>query len=257
MNVWTPSKKHFKKQPQKHAKKEPKTDPKKHPDGKCIPCCFKNFNKTQETREQQCSGKTTEANNNEQIHVEYILSYDSFPMNNDRLGYLPPALARFLNVDYSQVINKSNPELLTNNIKTMLRIGSEQSNNKSFVGCLAEIHHTMTKPPGPKMSIDDFCDHIANSISIDDFLLYNPVWRKPFVFHFDDLKIITMGLPSSGGVVLSQILKSLEKKRNVTKEKIKNNFLLLLFKIPAIIKDRIQNVGFIKNDNNLDTIKNI
>jgi gamma-glutamyltranspeptidase/glutathione hydrolase len=44
----------------------------------------------------------------------------------------------------------------------------------------------------------------------DDFLLYNPVWRKPFVFHFDDLKIITMGLPSSGGVVLSQILKSLE-----------------------------------------------
>ena len=148
-------------------------DPKKHPDGKCIPCCFKNFNKTQETREQQCSGKTTEANNNEQIHVEYILSYDSFPMNNDRLGYLPPALARFLNVDYSQVINKSNPELLTNNIKTMLRIGSEQSNNKSFVGCLAEIHHTMTKPPGQKMSINDFCDHIANSISIDDFLLYN------------------------------------------------------------------------------------
>ena len=44
----------------------------------------------------------------------------------------------------------------------------------------------------------------------DDFILYNPVWRKPFVFHFDDLKIITMGLPSSGGVVLSQILKSLE-----------------------------------------------
>ena len=30
------------------------------------------------------------------------------------------------------------------------------------------------------------------------------------IFEFDDLKIITMGLPSSGGIVLSQILKSIE-----------------------------------------------
>ena len=150
-------------------------DPKKHPDGKCIPCCFKNFNKTQETREQQCSGRQIEENNvdNKSIpHVGYILSYDSFPIDNDRLGYLPPALARFLNIDYSKIV-KNNPELPTNNTKTMLRIGSEQSNNKSFVGCLAEIHHTMSKPPGKKMSINDFCHHIANSISIDDFLLYN------------------------------------------------------------------------------------
>ena len=44
----------------------------------------------------------------------------------------------------------------------------------------------------------------------EDFLLYKPVWRPPFIFEFDDLKIITMGLPSSGGIVLSQILKSIE-----------------------------------------------
>ena len=44
----------------------------------------------------------------------------------------------------------------------------------------------------------------------EDFLLYKPVWRQPFIYEFDDLKIITMGLPSSGGIVLSQILKSIE-----------------------------------------------
>ena len=44
----------------------------------------------------------------------------------------------------------------------------------------------------------------------EDFLLYKPVWRKPFIFEYNDLKIITMGLPSSGGIVLSQILKSIE-----------------------------------------------
>ena len=38
---------------------------------------------------------------------------------------------------------------------------------------------------------------------------YSPIWRSPLVFNYKDLKIITMGLPSSGGVVMSQILKSL------------------------------------------------
>ncbi len=46
-------------------------------------------------------------------------------------------------------------------------------------------------------------------ISRDDLIKYQPIWRDPFVFKFKDLKIITMGLPSSGGIVMNQILKSL------------------------------------------------
>ena len=46
-------------------------------------------------------------------------------------------------------------------------------------------------------------------ISQDDLVKYQPIWRDPYVFEYKDLKIITMGLPSSGGVVLNQILKSL------------------------------------------------
>ena len=44
-------------------------------------------------------------------------------------------------------------------------------------------------------------------ISIEDMNKYTPVWRDPFIFNYNDLKVITMGLPSSGGIVLSQILK--------------------------------------------------
>ena len=47
------------------------------------------------------------------------------------------------------------------------------------------------------------------------------------------------------------------KKRNISKEKNKNNFLFLLFKTPAIIKAKIQNVGLIKNDSSLEKMKNI
>jgi len=58
--------------------------------------------------------------------------------------------------------------------------------------------------------IIDFITPMGGIITKEDFLLYNPVWRDPYTFNFDGLKIITMGLPSSGGIVLSQILKSME-----------------------------------------------
>jgi len=58
--------------------------------------------------------------------------------------------------------------------------------------------------------IVDFLSSKGGILTKKDFLLYKPLWRDPYVFNFNDLKIITMGLPSSGGIVLAQILKSLE-----------------------------------------------
>ena len=60
---------------------------------------------------------------------------------------------------------------------------------------------------------DEILKYLSNKGSIlnkQDFISYKPKWRNPFIFQFDDLKVITMGLPSSGGIVMSQILKSLE-----------------------------------------------
>jgi gamma-glutamyltranspeptidase/glutathione hydrolase len=45
-------------------------------------------------------------------------------------------------------------------------------------------------------------------ITMDDMNKYTPVWRDPFIFNYNEFRVITMGLPSSGGIVLSQILKS-------------------------------------------------
>jgi gamma-glutamyltranspeptidase/glutathione hydrolase len=45
-------------------------------------------------------------------------------------------------------------------------------------------------------------------ITIDDMNKYTPVWRDPFIFNYNEFRVVTMGLPSSGGIVLSQILKS-------------------------------------------------
>ena len=45
-------------------------------------------------------------------------------------------------------------------------------------------------------------------ISMEDMSKYTPLWRDPFIFNYNEFRVITMGLPSSGGIVLSQILKS-------------------------------------------------
>jgi gamma-glutamyltranspeptidase/glutathione hydrolase len=47
-------------------------------------------------------------------------------------------------------------------------------------------------------------------ITEDDLSKYEAKWRAPIVFKYDDLKIISMSPPSSGGVCLSQIMKMIE-----------------------------------------------
>jgi gamma-glutamyltranspeptidase/glutathione hydrolase len=47
-------------------------------------------------------------------------------------------------------------------------------------------------------------------IDYSDLAAYRPAWRTPVRFYFDSLEVFCMPLPSSGGVVLGQILKLLE-----------------------------------------------
>lgn len=47
-------------------------------------------------------------------------------------------------------------------------------------------------------------------ISADDLRQYRPVWREPIHFTFDSLDVYSMPPPSSGGLIVGQILKLLE-----------------------------------------------
>ncbi|MGK0175625.1 MAG: gamma-glutamyltranspeptidase/glutathione hydrolase [Ulvibacter sp.] len=47
-------------------------------------------------------------------------------------------------------------------------------------------------------------------ISMKDLNAYEAEWREPIVFGYKDLRVISMSPPSSGGICLAQILKSIE-----------------------------------------------
>ena len=50
----------------------------------------------------------------------------------------------------------------------------------------------------------------GGEMSLKDLKYYEPKWRKPIVFDYKDLKIISMGPPSSGGICLAQMMKMIE-----------------------------------------------
>ena len=47
-------------------------------------------------------------------------------------------------------------------------------------------------------------------MTLEDLSKYEAKWREPITFKYDDLKIISMSPPSSGGVCLAQIMKMVE-----------------------------------------------
>lgn len=55
-----------------------------------------------------------------------------------------------------------------------------------------------------------FIQENGGIITEEDMAKYEAKWRTPIVFQYDDLKIISMSPPSSGGVCLAQIMKMIE-----------------------------------------------
>ncbi len=56
----------------------------------------------------------------------------------------------------------------------------------------------------------DFLKSHGSIITLEDLEKYEAVWREPVTFKYKDLKIISMGPPSSGGVALGQIMGMIE-----------------------------------------------
>ena len=160
----------------------------KHPDNLCIPCCFKNFDSiSQKKRRDQCIVNNVEDNNNDENTKEtenkqkndikipsknqYIIDFNTFPIPENRFGFLEPAYENLFMIDYNNVRSENNSHILKNNTPALLRYGVNNNDNKSFLECLAAVF-VKEKKIKPR-SIDHFIDAIISSITLDDFIRYN------------------------------------------------------------------------------------
>ena len=55
-----------------------------------------------------------------------------------------------------------------------------------------------------------FIQENGGIITLEDLSKYEAKWRTPITFKYDDLKVISMSPPSSGGICLAQIMKAIE-----------------------------------------------
>ncbi len=55
-----------------------------------------------------------------------------------------------------------------------------------------------------------FIQQYGGIITLEDLKKYQVKWRKPIAFKYDDLNIISMSPPSSGGICLAQIMNAIE-----------------------------------------------
>ncbi len=58
--------------------------------------------------------------------------------------------------------------------------------------------------------IVNYIQELGGIITLNDLESYEAKWRTPITFQYKDFKIISMSLPSSGGICLAQMLKSIE-----------------------------------------------
>lgn len=58
--------------------------------------------------------------------------------------------------------------------------------------------------------IVDFIQSNGGVVSMKDLANYQAIWREPITFEYDNLRVISMAPPSSGGICLAQIMKAIE-----------------------------------------------
>ena len=123
------------------------------------------------------------------------------------------------------VVTQKQSNSLTGKLEDFININGEESlySKKYFEGdTIKNIKFAETLSKISKLGPDVFYggeigEMIVNSVNktggimtLNDLENYESVWREPIKFKYKDLEIISMSLPSSGGILLGQMLKVIE-----------------------------------------------
>ena len=111
------------------------------------------------------------------------------------------------NRKYFQLVNKSQI-LFDNNFKindTIKNLKLAATLEKIMLNGKDEFYKGETAK-----KLVEFINENGGIITMEDLEVYEPVWRDPVIFNYDELKIISMSPPSSGGICINQIFKMIE-----------------------------------------------
>ena len=123
------------------------------------------------------------------------------------------------------IVTQKQSNSLTGKLDDFIKVNGEESlySKKYFEGDTIKnikFAETLSKISkfGPEVFYGgEIGEMIVNSVNktggimtLNDLENYKSVWREPIKFKYKDLEIISMSLPSSGGILLGQMLKAIE-----------------------------------------------
>ena len=123
------------------------------------------------------------------------------------------------------IVTQKQSNSLTSKLEDFIKVNGEESlySKKYFEGdTIKNIKFAETLSKISKLWPEVFYggeigEMIVNSVNkiggimtLNDLENYESVWREPIKFKYKDLEIISMSLPSSGGILLGQMLKVIE-----------------------------------------------
>uniref|UniRef100_A0A6C0CNR9 Uncharacterized protein n=1 Tax=viral metagenome TaxID=1070528 RepID=A0A6C0CNR9_9ZZZZ len=192
-------------------------EPSKHPGGQCIPCCFTSWDKPKQRRmREKCNGglpddEVQDVNEEEEgddaaavvkgktkkkrkLKIkpekatvakvdEYILGPERFPLDQERFGYLPIAIQKFLHTDNEKCQISSTNKNIRKGYPCLIRTGVEYSMNQSFIAAIANIYAEYNNQQ--VFSIKEMKEQLLRGLTID---LYLELQNGNLVEIFDDNK---------------------------------------------------------------------
>lgn len=156
-------------------------DSKIHPDGKCLPCCFKSWDRAdQKRRREECTVEDEDERKTPKIPSlkrqasdvldDYIKAPNKFPLAQTRLGFLPLAIQKFLNIDNKKCqISAANTNIKLNH-KCILRYGVENNMKQSFISCIGTILPDQTDNPTSILTIEETKKLMFSALTLDLFI---------------------------------------------------------------------------------------
>jgi len=147
-----------------------------HPDGLCVPCCFKNWDKrSQIERREKCLKDDDTKLKKDSLEIksklqqldEYIKGPDKFPLQQGRFGYLPFIIQSFIGIDNKNCQISAVNTNLKKDYPCYLRAGVENNKNKSFICVLADIYSSYNE--NNILSSVEFTNKLISILTLDIF----------------------------------------------------------------------------------------
>ena len=164
--------------------------PSKHPEGKCVPCCYKNWDSPSQVKlREKCQGdipqpavavqeqpevpdtapKKRAPRKRDDRFDEYVKGPEKFPLEAGRIGYLPLDIQRFLHTDNKKCQISAKNTNIKQNTPCLVRLGIEKNTEQSFIAAIATIYADIL-PGNTVPSIAEMKDIMVAALNIDVFM---------------------------------------------------------------------------------------